>query len=141
MRSLAANALNAVWGAVAVLTLTGSLAAQGAKPTDTKGPLPVANPGDQVLVKREAARLIDPEKYRSHLYLEPLVSVTLSAPFDGIVRQVSGSTRHHPNLDDPTHVTSNAANKTNPPVNAILSPHRAPIQVMPFLLSTVRCPA
>ncbi len=89
MRSLAANALNAVWGAVAVLTLTGSLAAQGAKPADTKGPLPVANPGDQVLVKREAARLIDPEKYRSHLYLEPIVSVTLSAPFDGIVRQVS----------------------------------------------------
>lgn len=89
MRSLAANSLNLVSGVAVSLFLTGSLAAQGPKPPETKGPLPVANPGDQVLVKREAARLIDPEKYRTHLYLEPIISVTLSAPFDGIVRQVS----------------------------------------------------
>jgi len=53
-----------------------------------RSPLPVANQGDQVLVKREAARLIDPEKYRAHLYLEPYLTVTLSAPFDGVVKQV-----------------------------------------------------
>lgn len=54
-----------------------------------RGPLPNANAGDQVLVKREAARLIDPEKYRTHLSLEPYLSVTVAAPFDGVVRQVS----------------------------------------------------
>lgn len=54
-----------------------------------KGPLPGANAGDQVLVKREAARLTDPEKYRAHLYLEPVQSITLAAPFDGVIRQIS----------------------------------------------------
>jgi multidrug efflux pump subunit AcrA (membrane-fusion protein) len=53
-----------------------------------KAPLPLANVGDKVLVKREAARLIDPEKYRAHLYLEPYLTVTLAAPFDGVVKQL-----------------------------------------------------
>jgi biotin carboxyl carrier protein len=57
--------------------------------TPAKGPLPNANAGDQVLVKREPARLIDPEKYRTHLSLEPYQSITMAAPFDGVVRQVA----------------------------------------------------
>lgn len=57
-----------------------------------KGPLPSANAGDQVLVKREAARLTDPDKYRSHLFLEPIQSLTLAAPFDGVIRQVAVKT-------------------------------------------------
>lgn len=89
MRSLAANALTVLVCSLSMLVLTATSEAQGTKPTEAKGPLPVANPGDQVLVKREAARLIDPEKYRTHLTLEPIISVTLSAPFDGVVRQVS----------------------------------------------------
>jgi multidrug efflux pump subunit AcrA (membrane-fusion protein) len=62
--------------------------AQTSGAQETKTPLPVANQGDQVNVKREAARLIDPEKYRVHLYLDPYLTVALSAPFDGIVKQV-----------------------------------------------------
>lgn len=53
-----------------------------------KGPLPVAAQGDQVLVKREAVNLIDPEKYRVNLSLQPYQSVVLSAPYDAVVRQV-----------------------------------------------------
>lgn len=53
-----------------------------------KGPLPVAAQGDQVLVKREALNLIDPEKYRVNLSLQPYQSVVLSAPYDAVVRQV-----------------------------------------------------
>ncbi|HET6423504.1 MAG TPA: HlyD family efflux transporter periplasmic adaptor subunit [Planctomycetaceae bacterium] len=62
-----------------------------AKPPE-RGPLPNANAGDQVLVKREAARLIDPDKYRTHLSLEPYLTVTLAAPFDGVIRQVAQKT-------------------------------------------------
>ncbi len=62
-----------------------------AKPPE-RGPLPNANAGDQVLVKREAARLIGPEKYRTHLALEPAISVTLAAPFDGVIRQIAQKT-------------------------------------------------
>lgn len=56
---------------------------------DSKGPLPVAAQGEQVLVKREAARIIDPEKYRVHLALAPYHQVQLAAPCDGIVRQLA----------------------------------------------------
>jgi multidrug efflux pump subunit AcrA (membrane-fusion protein) len=55
---------------------------------ETKGPLPIATQGEQVLVKREAATLIDPDKYRVHLALAPYHQVLLSAPCDGIVRQI-----------------------------------------------------
>jgi RND family efflux transporter MFP subunit len=41
-----------------------------------------------VLIKREAARLIDPEKYRVNLALEPYHQVLLSAPCDGVVKQI-----------------------------------------------------
>lgn len=53
-----------------------------------KGPLPIAVQGDQVLVKRDAANLIDPEKYRVNLSLQPHQVVILSAPYDAIVRQI-----------------------------------------------------
>jgi len=55
-----------------------------------KGGLPVAAAGDQVIVKREASRIIDPHKYRIPLSLEPIRTVTLTAPFDGLVKQISG---------------------------------------------------
>ncbi|MDZ4688654.1 MAG: HlyD family efflux transporter periplasmic adaptor subunit [Planctomycetaceae bacterium] len=56
---------------------------------EVKGPLPVAGQGEQVLVKREAAKLIDPEKYRVHLSLAPYHQVLLSAPCDGVVKQIA----------------------------------------------------
>lgn len=64
--------------------------AQDARPAaDAKGgPLPAANTGDSVLVKREAAKLIDPQKYRTPLYLEPYQTVALVAPHDAVVRQI-----------------------------------------------------
>jgi multidrug efflux pump subunit AcrA (membrane-fusion protein) len=58
--------------------------------SEAKGPLPVAAAGDQVVVKREASRVIDPHKYRISLALEPKSTVTLTAPFDGIVKQAQG---------------------------------------------------
>ncbi len=60
------------------------------KKSDPKGPLPVAAAGDQVIVKAQASRIIDPHKYRVSLAVEPLQTVTLSAPFDGVVKQAQG---------------------------------------------------
>ena len=57
---------------------------------EAKGPLPVAAAGDQVVIKREASRVIDPHKYRISLAVAPLHTVTLTAPFDGIVKQAQG---------------------------------------------------
>lgn len=74
--------------ASAVSIALGQTWSQDTKPADGKGPLPIANQGDHVLVKREAARLISPEKYRINLVLEPYLVVTLSAPFDGVVKQL-----------------------------------------------------
>ena len=58
--------------------------------SEAKGPLPVAAAGDQVIVKREASRVIEPHKYRVSLAVEPLHTITLTAPFDGIVKQAQG---------------------------------------------------
>lgn len=69
------------WGQATPITGAGPAA-------DTKGPLPVAAQGEQVLVKREAAKLIDPDKYRVHLALAPYHQVLVSAPCDGVVRQI-----------------------------------------------------
>lgn len=57
---------------------------------DSKGALPIAAAGDQVIIKREAAHVEPPHKYKVTLALEPIRSVTLTAPTDGIVRQVEG---------------------------------------------------
>jgi multidrug efflux pump subunit AcrA (membrane-fusion protein) len=54
---------------------------------DPKGGLPVAAAGDQVIVKREATHIEPPHKYKVTLAIEPIRSVTLTAPFDGVVRQ------------------------------------------------------
>jgi RND family efflux transporter MFP subunit len=56
-------------------------------------PLPVAMPGDTVVIKREAVSLIDPQKYRLPLYLSPIKSVTLAAPIDGLVRDLAAKPR------------------------------------------------
>jgi multidrug efflux pump subunit AcrA (membrane-fusion protein) len=58
--------------------------------SEAKGPAPVAAAGDQVTVKREALRIEPPHKYKVSLAVEPIRSVTLVAPFDGIVRQADG---------------------------------------------------
>lgn len=76
------------WALVCELIAAPTLWAQAASKSEVKTPLPLASAGDQVLVKREAVRLIDPEKYRVPLYLEPHLVVTLAAPFDGVVKQV-----------------------------------------------------
>ncbi len=57
---------------------------------EAKGALPVAAAGDQVIVKKEAGQVIDPRKYRVSLAVEPVQSITLTAPFDGIVKQAQG---------------------------------------------------
>ena len=55
--------------------------------SDSKGGTPVAAAGDQVIVKRDAMQIEPPHKYKVPLALEPIRSVILTAPFDGIVRQ------------------------------------------------------
>ncbi|MBM4074707.1 MAG: HlyD family efflux transporter periplasmic adaptor subunit [Planctomycetes bacterium] len=57
--------------------------------SEPKGPLPVASAGDQVIVKREASRLIEPQKYRVSLSLEPIRQIAIAAPFDGVIKQVT----------------------------------------------------
>lgn len=71
------------------MALLGNAWGQDAK-ADSKGNLPIAAAGDQVIIKREAAHVEPPHKYKVTLALEPIRSVTLTAPMDGIVRQVEG---------------------------------------------------
>lgn len=47
--------------------------------------LPVAAPGDQVVIKRDAIQPLDPQRFRLSLYLTPAKTVTLVAPHDGTV--------------------------------------------------------
>jgi multidrug efflux pump subunit AcrA (membrane-fusion protein) len=49
--------------------------------------LPSAAAGDSVIVKRDGLHVLQPQSYRVPLWLEPIRSITLTAPFDGIVRQ------------------------------------------------------
>jgi multidrug efflux pump subunit AcrA (membrane-fusion protein) len=56
--------------------------------SEPKAALPEAKPGDQVVVKREALRLLDPQRYRANLRLDAYQRVELTAPFDGVIRQV-----------------------------------------------------
>src|SRR5262249_54108635 len=51
--------------------------------------LPVAAPGDQVVIKRDPVRAIDPLRYRVSLYLAPIKTITLVAPFDGTVKNLT----------------------------------------------------
>ncbi|HEY0983445.1 MULTISPECIES: efflux RND transporter periplasmic adaptor subunit [unclassified Schlesneria] len=54
--------------------------------------LPLATTGEQVVIKREATRVIDPHKYRVPLAVEANQTVTLVAPFDGLVKQLAAKT-------------------------------------------------
>ena len=54
----------------------------------SQGNLPMATMGDQVIIKRESSRVIDPHKYRVPLSVEAIQAVTLVAPFDGLIKQV-----------------------------------------------------
>lgn len=51
--------------------------------------LPVASTGDQVVIKREACHIVEPNRYRVPLSVEAINTVTLVAPFDGMVKQLS----------------------------------------------------
>ena len=51
--------------------------------------LPVASAGDQVVIKRELCRVVEPQKFRVPLSLEAGQTVTLVAPFDGTVKQLA----------------------------------------------------
>jgi len=62
---------------------------QGSK-SDSRGPLPVAVAGDQVIIQREPTHVMQPQGYRVAMWLEPIRSVTLTAPVDGIVRHTEG---------------------------------------------------
>ena len=64
----------------------------GSKAKEGDVRLPLAVPGDKVVIKREAARPVDPKRYRVALYLTPLRSVTLVAPVDGLVRGIAVKT-------------------------------------------------
>jgi len=57
-----------------------------------QGNLPVASTGDQVVIKREACRVIEPSRYRVPLSLEGIQTVSLVAPFDGTIRQIAAKT-------------------------------------------------
>ncbi len=57
-----------------------------------QGNLPMATTGDQVVIKRETSRVIDPHKYRVPLSVEAIQTVTLVAPFDGTIKQVVAKT-------------------------------------------------
>ena len=57
-----------------------------------QGNLPMATTGDQVVIKRETSRVLDPHKYRVPLSVEAIQTVTLVAPFDGTVKQVVAKT-------------------------------------------------
>lgn len=72
-------------GAAAAFATVGLNAVQGL----AQGNLPLASAGEQITIKREACRIIEPQKYRVPLALESSKSVTLVAPFDGIVKQVA----------------------------------------------------
>jgi multidrug efflux pump subunit AcrA (membrane-fusion protein) len=77
------------FAACGLVGLGAGVLAQDGK-SDSKGALPVAAAGDQIIVKREATRVIEPHKYRVSLVTEPIRSLTLTAPFDGVVRQADG---------------------------------------------------
>lgn len=73
---------------IAVLAGIAAVCAQESKPAGGKGDagLPTAAAGDQVVIKRDAVHLLDPQRFRMPLYLMPLKSVALVAPHDGAVR-------------------------------------------------------
>ncbi|MBI1348549.1 HlyD family efflux transporter periplasmic adaptor subunit [bacterium] len=99
MRSLKHSCLS-LFGLLVCATATVWSQPPGNNPSATPAapkeapPLPIANPGDQVVAKHEALNLIDAEKYRVNLSLEPHQQVLLSAPHDAIVRQVLEKTNN-----------------------------------------------
>lgn len=68
---------------------------------DSKGTVPMAAAGDQVVVNRKPTHIEPPHKYKVTLALEPIRSVSLTAPFDGIVRQADAkaNSRLQPQVD------------------------------------------
>jgi multidrug efflux pump subunit AcrA (membrane-fusion protein) len=65
-----------------------AVATSGGSQVSAQGNLPMASTGDNVVIKKEAVRVIDPHKYRVPLSIEAIQTVTLIAPFDGTIRQI-----------------------------------------------------
>ena len=51
--------------------------------------VPVASAGDQVVIKREVCRIVEPNRYRVPLSVEAINTVTLVAPFEGTIKQLA----------------------------------------------------
>ena len=75
----------------AALVLSASLlAASGLTAQDEDGPKPAAAPAEEpVTIKREPLTLIEARTYRVPLQLEPIRTLELVSPVDGVVRSVS----------------------------------------------------
>ncbi|WP_010586644.1 efflux RND transporter periplasmic adaptor subunit [Schlesneria paludicola] len=78
------------WFAGIAVALAGTTV--GALPVFAQASLPIAAAGDQIVIKREACRVVEPHKFRVPLATEALQTVTLVAPFDGTIKQVSAKT-------------------------------------------------
>ena len=96
-------------GAVVAFATVGLSAAQGF----AQGNLPLASAGEQITIKREACRIIEPQKYRVPLALESSRSVTLVAPYDGIVKQVAEKPNSKIQLQGGVVRLDNATQKLN----------------------------
>lgn len=69
-------------------TATGGTGKNISRDTEPRLPYPRAGQGDQVLIKRQALRLIPAERYRVICWLEPKKQIRLSATCEGVVRQL-----------------------------------------------------
>lgn len=80
---------SAVCVAAALLTLTihssSAIGQTGTGGNASGGGGGAANVGDQITIKREGLRVMDPQKYRTSLSLSAIQSNTLVAPFDALV--------------------------------------------------------
>ena len=78
------------WFAGIAVALAGTTA--GAASVFAQATLPIASAGDQIVIKREACRVVEPHKFRVPLATDALQTVTLVAPFDATIRQISAKT-------------------------------------------------
>lgn len=90
LRGLPSSASSALICAMALSANPMLATAQDAAATvgGTGEPKPVANPGDQIVIKREVLQLVDPQRYRVNFSLVPKSRVELVAPADGVIRAI-----------------------------------------------------
>jgi multidrug efflux pump subunit AcrA (membrane-fusion protein) len=95
LRSIVVAMIACGWGIAAAQDAQPEGKTTTSKPSGRDVGLPPAVPGDQVVIKRDAAAPVDPQRFRTPLYLVPSKTVTLVAPYDAIVRAVSLKTGEH----------------------------------------------